>query len=523
LGLELDFGPSPSRAEAAAKANAAPAPSPPVPNEKPAAPAPDLTRLAGDVRGVEDASGLGLGLDFSAAQVSSSSANSSASRKSQSPAVASAPSSKAPARGPDRRLLIAGAAFVAIVVAGGLFASGVLGGKPAKTGPARRTQPNDLARQTGPDTTGSDPQYTPTSATTPGPVGLAIPVEAQDGTITNEPDLLNALQRAIGSSGRVLLNNREPIRLSGKDAIVPPVSGGRLYIRAAGGVQPVLEVEVSGKEPFLSTRTRTPITIVGVTIVARYVDQGQPPPPLIEAGAQVTLERCSFRALGAVKGSVAISADGGNLTAAGCWFEGFDKAIDLSVYGEATTRLTHCTIVRPKTDDQPIGWALRVRRQPGSFPKSTRQLTLEHCTFKGEGLLDLIDFSPSTPCKVSINDCAVFADALLAWETSPPGTPLDNQALIWSGTGNQYEIRGKSWVAASSEGTPELTGGPTDLASWMNIGAEHDTIRQPIQFQTDPGALPESPQPSDFAVRAEGNRVVGADPQQVGPPPPKVE
>ena len=36
----------------------------------------------------------------------------------------------------------------------------------------------------------------------------------------------------------------------------------------------MVEVELQGQKPFLSTRTDTPLTIVGVTFVARY--RGKP-------------------------------------------------------------------------------------------------------------------------------------------------------------------------------------------------------------------------------------------------------
>ena len=173
-----------------------------------------------------------------------------------------------------------------------------------------------------------------------------------------------------------------------------------------------------------------------------------------------------------------------------------------------------------RTDAQPIGWALRIRRAPGGNTKERRRLVLEHCTAKGAGLLDLVDFSPQSALQVGIKQCAVMAEALLAWQTSKPATPLTAEALDWRGNGNQYDIRGKSWVVLSTEGMTELPDGPIDLASWRSKVAEQDPIPPPVRFRVDPESLSESPQPSDFAIIDPEVRPPGADPDRVGPTAP---
>jgi serine/threonine-protein kinase len=347
-----------------------------------------------------------------------------------------------------------------------------------------------------------------------------IAVKMRDGSLKIETDLKSAMQRAIGSKGHVLLSNATPLKLRDEEAAIA-ISGGPLSIRAAEGARPVVEVEIRGARPFLSTRTDTPLTLVGLTLVAHYLGppKGKEHPPLIEAGTTVTLDRCALTATGAVKGSRAVAVEGGSLTAVGCWFEGFDKTLDIAYFDGSTATLRQCMMVRTRTDELPIGWGVRARNMPGEFARAGgRRLVLDRCTMKGEGLLDLVDFSSEDPLKVDITGCAVLAEVLLAWESPKPGTPLAPEALVWTGQGNQYDLRGKSWIALTPEGTPELPEGPTDLASWAKRFKESDSISPPVKFPTDPSALPESPGPRDFAVFDTGPRSVGADPEQVGPP-----
>ena len=327
------------------------------------------------------------------------------------------------------------------------------------------------------------------------------------------------MRRAIGSRGHVLLNNREPLKLSGPAAAIT-IGGGALYIRAARGVHPVLEVEIKGPKPspFLRTRTDTPLTIVGVSIVARYAGKPKAVPALIEAGGKARLERCAFTAIGGLKGSRAVAAEGGGLAVDGCWFEGFDEAIDVASFAGSTIAIRQSMMVRAATDDRPFGWAVRVRRAAGRAAKGPRRLVLDHCTVKGEGLLDLVDFSPESPLKVEIDACAVMADAILAWVPPEPGTSLTPDALDWKGQWNQYDIRGKAWVVLSPRGTPELPDGPSDLASWRSNMKELEPFRPPIRFRTPPESLSDSSTPGDLAViDLDVQTPPGADPDKVGP------
>jgi serine/threonine-protein kinase len=337
-----------------------------------------------------------------------------------------------------------------------------------------------------------------------------------DDQVIVEPDLRSAIQRAIGSKGHVLLNNREPIKLTGNDAAMT-IGGGAIYIRAAEGVRPVLEVEIQGPKPFLTTRTDAPLTLTGVTIVAHYGGKPRSVPAVVEAGASVRLDRCAFRATGMVQGSSAVAAEGKELAVDGCWFEGFDMALDIAAFAGSSTTIRQSMMVRARSGDPAIGWGVRVRKTLGGNSNASRRLSLEHCTIQGKGMLHLVDFSPQAALHVDVKECAVLADALAAWQTPKPGTPLTTDALDWKGEGNQYDIRGQAWVVLSPAGTPELPDGPTDLASWRSKAAEHDPLPPPIKFRVAPDALSESPQPGDFAIIDQDIRPPGADPKRVGP------
>ena len=137
------------------------------------------------------------------------------------------------------------------------------------------------------------------------------------------------------------------------------VGGGFLTIRAGEGVRPELHVEVKEHKPFLSTRSDAPVHIEGVTIVARYIGTTPDPAAVIEAGANVTLDRCCFRVVaetpvrGPITGTRAVALDGGALKVSGCFFENFDRAIDVSCFGGVTSMFKHCMFVHNRSGQPP--------------------------------------------------------------------------------------------------------------------------------------------------------------------------
>jgi serine/threonine-protein kinase len=419
-----------------------------------------------------------------------------------------------------RQLLGLGAAAALVTLAGVLLVSRMLV-KTSESGsvdPARRTLP---ARSPQPKTPGGPttegPNTSPTADRPPLRRAAAFTVEMPDGPVF-EPNLQSAIRRAI-PRGRVVLDNKEPLRPTGVDQTID-VAGGLLEVVAAEGTSPVLIVEVQGNVPFLATKSDTPLRLVGLRIVAHFAAQATELPPLIKAGANLTLEHCSFSATGATQGSRAVVAEGSDLTATGCWFEGFDRAIEVAAFGGSVTTLRQCMIV-PACSGGAVppaaGWAVRARRWPGQNLPTDRHLMVDRCTFKGKGLLELLDFSPQFPYTIELKQTAVQADALLCWEPEPPDASFVRAALRWSGDDNQYDLRGDSWVVLAPGGRPALNAGPANLASWTQFAGETAARRPPVRFprvETSP-AQPQGPW--DFAVADQGPRPVGADPGRVGP------
>src|SRR5262249_6233905 len=250
----------------------------------------------------------------------------------------------------------------------------------------------------------------------PRPQGQQVVIVAVDGTMHLQPDLRSAINATVNGRGYVLLNNPKPLTFSASEAFTAP--GGSVTVRAADGTQPELHVEVKGGAPFLTTHSNSPLRLEGVTIVARYVESSASPAPVIAAGSDLTLERCAFRLEGPVPGSRAVLIEGGALTATGCCFEGFDRAIDVSCFGGKPTTVRQCLFVHGRNPEPPApggagggaseGWAVRMRKEPG-VARTGRHLVMDRCTAHGRGFLDLAGFSPQAPVTVDLSACAVLA------------------------------------------------------------------------------------------------------------------
>lgn len=462
--------------------------------------------------------GVGLGVDLGPEPpLLKASAPTKAKVKAKAKADAAKP--RTSARRPFWLLPALAGAGVLLLAAGAALAYRQFSGPPAKVaatqaGPTKEINPvavaNVVAPRTKPAATRTDPE----------PQGKQVVVVASDGTRSVEADLKSAIRAAIGSRGHVLLLNREPLKFSAAEAL--RAAGGVLVIRAGEGVKPVLKVEVKGGAPFLSVRTDASLRIEGVTIEVTYVDPGNDPAAVIEAGGSVTLDRCAFRVVNPTVKSRAVAAESGALTATGCWFENFDRAIDVACFGGAASSLRHCMIVQTSGGDKTPGVsAVRLRSMPGGFSKTGRKLVLERCTIRNGGFLEFVGFAPTAPVSVTLTGNAVVADSLISWE--PGTTPIGRESLVWTGRDDAYSVQSTTgWVnlVASKEAAPTpLPDGPKDLASWTKlVGDEIDPILPPLRFATEPSASSERLEPSAFAVTSSRtSRPHGADPAYVGP------
>jgi len=348
-------------------------------------------------------------------------------------------------------------------------------------------------------------------------------------------NLLLATQTAMANRGYVELRNTEPYQVGDDNPLDFRGDTGTLEIRAAPGIVPVIEFESKGRNPLLTTGSSLSLALSGLTIVVHY-PKGEtapaPPLPIIKAVGMARIDRCSFRVADSSRrrDSRAIVFEGNALEVNRCWLEGFDEAIDVSLVSKSVVRIQQTMVVpsaapasfQPQLPDW-YGWAVKVGLSAGmsSQTKSSQpHLTLDHCTLEGAGMLDLASKLSSAVLQVEVKHCAVRTEALLACGPGKPGEPLGAR-VHWLGTGNQYDILGRSWIVLSAhEGTPQLSTAVEDLHSWSKtVATEMDLIQSKLNYLNDPAKRPLQLQPRDFAIKHSGSsqNQPGADPDLVGP------
>jgi eukaryotic-like serine/threonine-protein kinase len=376
------------------------------------------------------------------------------------------------------------------------------------------------------------PQATDSGADGPKRISEAEPAivvrtKGEDGKGIPASNLLEAIEKAMGSRGWVELQNREPLHLA-SDQILDLGSGqGLLIVRAAAGIEPVIEIELKGPKSLLTTGSGVKLILSGLTILVHYPQPGlapsSAPPAVITAAGIASIDHCAFKVVGSpyLKDSRAIVSNGGALEVDHCWFEGFDKAIELSAVNRTPARIQQTMIVLapgPAQGQPPelYGWGVKIQSTGSGSPHP--HLILEHCTVEGAGLLDLTSSRVLVPLQVEINHCAIRTEALLACKPSKPGEP-PTARFNWRGQGNQYDIREHFWIVLSaSQGTPDTS--VTDLDSWLRVATkESEPIRAKLKYQIDHAARPAALRPRDFAIDASGppQTKPGADPDKVGP------
>ena len=203
--------------------------------------------------------------------------------------------------------------------------------------------------------------------------------------------------------GYVELRNREPLQLEAGKLEKLVSASGRLDIRAAPGVVPVLEIQMGGGKPFLTTGSSVALFLTGLEIRVRYPERtrgcpGQEPGgdlrrPAGDPGRRLRPSRAvrlPGRRRAGPDGCRAMTVDGTKLTVDRCWFQGFDKAIQVNAFNGSLAEIRQTMIVaRPPTATDWYGWGVEVQLMQGG-KGHPRRLVLEDCTFEGAGLLDLV-------------------------------------------------------------------------------------------------------------------------------------
>ena len=342
-----------------------------------------------------------------------------------------------------------------------------------------------------------------------------ITVKWPDGKQEAIEDLGEAMRKAVRDRGEVILANDEiwHVKLD-KSTSVPE---GRVTIRAASGKRPIILIEGAGKIPWLASKhSGGSLTLSGLTIWARYGDT-ESTAALIETGGSILLDRCLFVAKERGRAARAVKSAGTRFDVQGCWFQGFDRALDLTSYPGTRVSVRHSVFVWNKLDGRESGWALRLKEQEAAKADGKRSLLFDRCTLvgmSGGGLLEVAGtVSLQSPLDVEIKGAAIRTQNLLMW-----GPPADRfpKALRWKGSGNRYDLGGAAWIVLPPNGVLNLPDSPSDLSSWKKVESEDDdTKADPLSFSNPKPASSTTLEPADLSIP--GDEEAGADPKFVGP------
>ncbi|WP_337173732.1 serine/threonine-protein kinase [Paludisphaera sp.] len=348
--------------------------------------------------------------------------------------------------------------------------------------------------------------------------GASAVIRARDGSTRPAPDLSAALEAALGGRGVVVVKGGEPVAIPA-DAARTLSGRGTIEIEGEAGGAAVLRVEL-GDKPWISTGSSANLVLRDLTIeVARSASSDQPPPPLFLATGRAKFENCAFRTIPALgyAGSTAVVAKGGALEAQGCWFEGFDAAVEIRAMAGVEHRLRGSMFVPGGTPmeaanaDLPVrrGWAARAVFEGGGVRDGRRLVGITRCTIAGEGLLKLEGFPETSPLRVEAVSCAARVERLV--DASPPWDP---KALAWEGSGNRFDVTGETWATA---GVSEAIAATS--ADWSRLYPERNLDETGVRFsmngQTPDGRL----LPSSYSLLGPGGASYGANPAEVGPRP----
>ncbi len=368
----------------------------------------------------------------------------------------------------------------------------------------------------------------------------AITVLVGEREETPAKDLYEALEKALGSDGSVILHNREPLVMPAKSPAISLSGSGYVKVRAAPGVNPVLAVELNGKNPFLAVSPSIHLTLEGLTFRVNYREpaaagssEAAACPVLLLAGGPAQLRHCAFEVANQaeVNESCAVVTEGGNLTVEYCWFKGYHTALEIHTIGGATTVIRQTMIVpgaagrgqdwlpaaplpdglSPATAD----WALRLQYMSGRSSGLLRKLVLDHCTIAGSGLIQLAGFTPQTPLQIEATGCAVRTSMLIGCDA--PASERWLQALQWSGKGNRLDVAPARWWLALGKPAPGAATAAVDRDAWLRQAREEEPSSGKITFWGAVDAHPEGLEPGDYAIESVQPGHVGARADQVGP------
>jgi serine/threonine-protein kinase len=392
--------------------------------------------------------------------------------------------------------LIAGVLIAAIALA--IWILGLVWGRSTTLDQPDPKPPRDLTsnRTDKP----KDEKSKPNRSKVP-PVKGDIVVQFKDGTSEPAKTLALALGLASNKIGAEVILGNGTIRVENTSPIRVP-SYGNLTLRAAEGAKPVLEVKLKGLQPMFLVNAN--LKLEGLTVVVRYETASEA--PVFQAERDLTLDRCTFQAIGSAEGSRFALAEGSKATVTGCLFQGFETSLQVEANPGMQVTLKQSIFLSSKPSEESIGQVAKFHSLLGKGLGC--RLAVEGCSVRSGTFLMVADFSPTTPVEVDSVGSAFLVKSLLGIEGESKAPPLGAEATVhWKGKDNLYHLTGPTWGSFADA--------PTDLESWSKKAVEIDSKTLKLKQAKEPF---DPSKPQECALVDETGQIVGADPDEIGPP-----
>jgi serine/threonine protein kinase len=333
-----------------------------------------------------------------------------------------------------------------------------------------------------------------------GPIARGdIVVLYRDGKSEAVKTLADALAMAsTHTSAEVILGGGNTVRVDNSRTI--RVAEGGLTLRAADGTRPVLEVTVKG--PQLMFLVNANLRMVGLTVVVHYETPSDA--PIFQVERDLSMERCTFRAIGPPEGSRFAVAEGRKATVDGCLFEGFETSLHVESNPGMLISLKRSIFLSARPGEEAIGRAIRARSMFGQGAGT--RLSVEGCSARSGTFLEAGNFNPTTPLEVEATGSAFLVKTLVAFEGDSKAPVGPDAPVRWKGRDNRYKVTGPAWAA--------FPGAPIDLEAWSRLTGETGGKAPALKLAKEP---PDPLDLKDCALLDEDGKIVGADPSKVGP------
>ena len=240
----------------------------------------------------------------------------------------------------------------------------------------------------------------------------------------------------------------------------------------------------------------------GLTVVAQYETPADA--PIFQAERELTMDRCTFRAIGPAEGSRLAVVEGRKATISGCLFEGFDTALDIQANSGMAVALKDSIFLAAKPGEEATGRLARVRSIFGGGAGA--RLLIDGCSSRSGTVLEVGNFNETSPLEVEATGSAFLVKTLLSFEGDTKNPIGASSVVRWKGKDNRYSVTGPAWAT--------FPGAPTSFDAWSKLASESGSKVQPLKLAKEP---PDPTTLKDCALLDDQGKPVGADPSKVGP------